>query len=142
MSSPPAESVRAVLIESLGGLSEEEKSKLHGPSWALFAHRKVQSLKEARKWVLALGTTMALFAVALPTTAFYHYYEATESFSVLGFLAVIAAACAFAAAQMGWAVYMYMSWRRQLQCYKGLRALGRESAPEGNDAEAPAAHDG
>jgi len=67
--------------------------------------------------------------VALPTTAFYHYYEATEAFSILGFLGMVAAACLFAAAQMGWAVYIYVNWRHQLQCYRALRALDREDEP-------------
>jgi hypothetical protein len=122
-------SAREVLIDSLGGLSQEEEEKLHGPNWTTFASRKVRSLREARKWVLALGVTMGLLAVALPTTAFYHYYEATESFSILGFLGIVAAACLFAAAQMGWAVYLYMNWRRQLQHYRALRALGHEADP-------------
>jgi len=129
MSSPEVSSAREVLIDSLGGLSEEEKEKLHGPNWTTFATRKVRSLREARKWVLALGATMGLLAVALPTTAFYHYYEATESFSILGFLGIVGAACLFAAAQMGWAVYLYVNWRHQLQCYRALRALGREAPP-------------
>jgi hypothetical protein len=128
MPSPEPPSARQVLIDSLGGLSEEEKGKLHGPNWSTFATRKVRSLREARKWVLALGATMGLLAVALPTTAFYHYYEATESFSILGFLGIVGAACLFAAAQMGWAVYLYMNWSHQLQCYRALRALGREEA--------------
>lgn len=117
-------------MESLGELSEDEKQELHGPNWAMFAERKVRSLREARKWVWALGVTMGLLALALPTTAFYHYYDATESFTILGFLGAVAAACLFAAAQMGWAVYMYMNWRHQLQCYKGLRALGRHTDPD------------
>lgn len=129
MSSPRAPSARDVLIESLGGLSDEEKRKLHGPRWALFATRKVRSLREAKKWVWALAVTMSLLALALPTTAFYHYYDATESFSILGFMGTIAAACLFAAAQAGWAVFVYMNWRHQLQCYKALRALGQENEP-------------
>jgi len=128
MTSPQPPSAREVLIQSLGRLSEEEEQQLHGSGWAAFATRKVRSLREARKWVYALSATMGLLAVALPTTTFYHYYEATESFSILGFLGLIAAACTFAAAQMGWAVYIYMNWRHQLQCYKGLRALGRTEA--------------
>jgi len=122
-------SAREVLIDSLGGLSDEEEETLHGPGWATFAARKVRSLREARKWVYALGVTMGLLALALPTTAFYHYYEAAESFSILGFLGIVAAACLFAAAQMGWAVYLYMNWRHQLQCYRALRALDREEDP-------------
>jgi antibiotic biosynthesis monooxygenase (ABM) superfamily enzyme len=133
MPSPQQSSARDVLIESLGRLSEEEREKLHGPGWATFAARKVRSLREARKWVIALGTTMGLFAIALPTTAFYHYYDATESFSILGFLGAIAAACLFAAAQMGWAVYIYMNWRHQLRTYEGLRALGRDPSPDAGD---------
>jgi len=127
MPSPETKSARTTLIESLGGLSEDEKEQLHGPNWAMFATRKVRSLREARKWVWALGITMGLLAVALPTTAFYHYYDATESFTIAGFMGAVAAACLFAAAQMGWAVYLYMNWRHQLQCYEGLRALGREA---------------
>jgi antibiotic biosynthesis monooxygenase (ABM) superfamily enzyme len=138
MPSPQQPSAREVLIESLGSLSEEEERKLHGPGWNRFAGRKVRSLREARKWVYALATTMGLLAVALPTTAFYHYYEATETFSILGFLGLIAAACTFAAVQMGWAVYVYMNWRRQLRCYEGLRALGREEATDAGE-ETPAA---
>ena len=134
---PQSPSAREVLIESLGGLSENEQEQLHGPDWATFATRKVRSLRKARKWVYALGVTMGLFAVAVPTTAFYHYYQTVESFSILGFLGLIAGACTFAAAQMGWAVYTYLNWRHQLQCYEGLRALGRETDPE--TAEAPAA---
>lgn len=130
MPSPSPSSAREVLIESLGGLSEDEKRELHGPNWTTFAHRKVQSLREARKWVWALAITMGLLSIALPTTAFYHYYDATESFSILAFLGTIAGACLFAAAQMGWAVYVYMNWRHQLQCYKGLRALGRHTDPD------------
>jgi len=129
MPSPESPSAREVLIDSLGGLSAEEEEKLHGPGWATFATRKVRSLREARKWVYALGVTMGLLAVALPTTAFYHYYEATEAFSILGFLGMVAAACLFAAAQMGWAVYIYVNWRHQLQCYRALRALDREDEP-------------
>ncbi len=131
MSSSPSPSAREVLIDSLGGLSEEEKETLRGPNWATFSSRKVRSLREARKWVWALAVTMGLLAVALPTTAFYHYYEATEAFSTLGFLGIVAAACLFSAAQMGWAVYLYMNWRHQLRCYEGLRALGREASPDG-----------
>jgi hypothetical protein len=127
-----------VLIESLGRLSEDERERLHGPGWAAFATRKVRSLREARKWVYALGVTMGLFAVAVPTTAFYHYYQTVESFSILGFLGLVAGACAFAAAQMGWAVYTYMNWRHRLQCYKGLRALGRDAEPEPAEAAASA----
>lgn len=126
MPSPRSQSPREVLIDSLGGLSKSEKKKLHGSEWALFAMQKVRSLRDAKKWVWALTVTMGLLAVALPTTTFYHYYDATESFSILGFLGAVAAACLFAAVQMGWAVYIYMNWRHQLQCYKGLRALGRE----------------
>jgi hypothetical protein len=137
MPSPKQPSPRKVLVESLGRLSEEERRRLHGPNWGRYASQKVRSLQEARKWVYALVTTMGLFALALPTTAFYHYYRTVESFSVLGFLGLVAAACTFAAAQMGWAVYTYMNWRHQLQCYKGLRALGQETAPEA--AEAPPA---
>ena len=128
MPSSELPSARDVLTESLGRLSEDEEKQLHGPGWAAFATRKVRSLREARKWVYALSATMGLLAVVLPTTAFYHYYEATESFSIPGFLGVIAAACTFAAVQMGGAVYTYMNWRRQLRCYKGLRALGRTEA--------------
>jgi hypothetical protein len=138
MPSPDVSSTREVLIESLGRLSEEEERKLHGPDWVTFATRKVRSLREARKWVYALGTAMGLLAVALPTTAFYHYYQGTESFSILGFLGLVAAACTFAAAQMGWAVYVYMNWRHQLQCYKGLRALGRTRASDEAEATASA----
>jgi hypothetical protein len=130
-SDPP--SAREVLIESLGSLSEAEERKLHGPNWGHYATRKVRSLREARKWMYGLVVTMGLLAVALPTSAFYHYYEATEAFSILGFLGLIAAACTFAAAQMGGAVYIYVNWRHQLQCYKGLRALGRTK--ESADAE-------
>ena len=139
MPSPDVSSTREVLIESLGSLSEEEERQLHGPGWNRFAGRKVQSLREARKWVYALATTMGLLSVALPTTAFYHYYEATETFSILGFLGLIAAACTFAAAQMGWAVYTYRNWRHQLQCYKGLRALGREEGTDAGEETTPAA---
>ena len=133
MSSPQSPSARDILIESLGTLSEEEERQLHGSGWATFATQKVRALREARKWVYALGVTMGLFAVAVPTTAFYHYYQTVESFSILGFLGLIAGACAFAAAQMGWAVYTYMNWRHQLQCYKGLRALGRENDSRDED---------
>lgn len=136
MSSSSKQTSREVLIEALGSLSEEEKQKLRGPSWALFANRKVTSLEEARKWVLALGATMGLFAIVVPTSAFYHFYEATESFSILGFLGTVAGACVFAAAQMGWAVYMYMDWRHQLRCFRALQALGREA--ESTSIEAPA----
>lgn len=139
MPSPDVPSPREVLIESLGRLSEEEERRLRGPGWASFATQKVRSLREARKWVYALGVTMALLAVVLPTSAFYHYYEATEAFSISGFLGLIAAACTFAAAQMAGAVYMYMSWHHQLRCYQGLRALGRaEPADEGEEASTPA----
>ena len=127
MSPPQQPSARQVLLESLGGLSQDEKAQLHGPDWATFADRKVRSLREARKWVWALGITMGLLSVALPTTAFYHYYQTAESFSKLGFLGLVAAACLFAAAQMGWAVHMYLRWRHQLRHYKALRALGRET---------------
>jgi len=127
MPSPQTPSAREVLIDSLGGLSEDEKAQLHGPDWATFATRKVRSLREARKWVWALGITMGLLSVALPTTAFYHYYQATERFTVLEFLSPVALACLFAAAQMGWAVHMYLRWHHQLQTYEALRALGREA---------------
>jgi hypothetical protein len=135
MSSPQPPSAREVLIESLGGLSAQEKEELFGPNWASFAGRKVEALRDSRKWVIALGITMGLLSVALPTTAFYHYYQATESFTILEFLAPIAGACLFAAVQAGWAVRMYLRWRHQLQCYRGLQALGRqeeadEPAPE------------
>jgi cytochrome bd-type quinol oxidase subunit 2 len=133
MPSPQQPSTREVLIESLGGLSEAEKEQLHGSNWAMFATRKVRSLRAARKWVWALSITMGLLALALPTTAFYHYYDATESFTILGFMGAVAAACLFAAAQMGWAVYVYMNWHHQLRCYESLRALGHEP-----DAEAAA----
>ena len=133
MPSPQQPSTREVLIESLGGLSEDEEEALHGPNWATFATRKVHSLRAARKWVWALSITMGLLALALPTTAFYHYYDATESFTIAGFMGAVAAACLFAAAQMGWAVYLYMNWRHQLQCYEGLRALGREADASDED---------
>jgi hypothetical protein len=128
MPSPQQPSAREIIIENLGGLSEEQE-QLRGPNWGAYAARKVRSLQEARKWVYALGVTMGLFAVAVPTTAFYHYYEATESFSILGFLGLVGGACAFAAIQMGGAVYMYLNWRHELQCYRALRALDREPAP-------------
>lgn len=134
MSSPQPPSARTVLIESLGGLSGEEKKKLHGPGWVTFAARKVRSLREAKKWVWALAITMGLLALALPTTAFYHYYDATESFTILGFLGAVSAACLFAAAQMGWAVYMYLNWRHQLQSYRALRALGQATETDHTDA--------
>lgn len=130
MSSPQSPSAREVLIESLGGLSKDEREQLYGPNWTTFATRKVQSLRKARKWVYALGVTMGLFAIAVPTTAFYHYYRTVESFSILGFLGLVAGACTFAAVQMGWAVYTYMNWHHQLRCYEGLRALGEASDPE------------
>lgn len=142
MPAPDPPSAREVLIESLGSLSEEEERQLHGPNWAGFATRKVQSLREARKWVYGLVATMGLLAVALPTSAFYHYYEATETFSILGFLGLIAAACTFAAAQMGWAVYTYVNWRHQLQCYNGLRALGRTEESADTDEETTTASQG
>ncbi|MFB6249152.1 MAG: hypothetical protein ABEL97_11340 [Salinibacter sp.] len=125
MPSPETKSARTALIEGLGRLSEDENEQLHGPNWAMFATRKVRSLRAARKWVWALAATMGLLAVALPTTAFYHYYDATESFTILGFMGAVAAACLFAAGQMGWAVYLYLNWRHQLRCYESLRALGR-----------------
>ena len=125
MPAPEQQTARQVLIESLGGLSEEETKQLHGPDWAGFANKKVRSLREAKKWVWALAITMGLLSIALPTTAFYHFYQATESFTILEFLAPIALACLFAAAQMGWAVHMYLRWRHQLQTYKALRALGQ-----------------
>jgi cell division protein FtsX len=137
MPSPEPPSARATLIDGLGRLSEDEKEQLHGPDWATFAARKVRSLRTARKWVWALSVTMGLFAVALPTTAFYHYYDATESFTILGFMGAVAAACLFAAAQMGWAVYLYMNWRHQLRCYEGLRALGRAADAEEDPTPAP-----
>lgn len=129
MSISSTDSAREVLIESLGRLSEEEERQLHGPDWAHFANRKVQSLRASRGWVIALGITMVLFAVAAPTTGFYHYYDAADSFSVLGFLGLIAGACTFSAAQMAAAVYLYMNWRHQLHLYKGLRALGQDADP-------------
>ncbi len=134
MPSPQQSSVREVLIERLGGLSQDEKAQLHGPEGASFADRKVHSLHEAKKWVWALGITMGLLSVALPTTAFYHYYQATESFSKLGFLGLVAAACLFAATQMGWAVHMYLRWRHQLQTYEALRTLGRETETASQDS--------
>lgn len=137
MSSPSPPPAREVLIESLGGLSADEKRELHGPNWATFAGKKVQSLREARKWMWSLVVTMSLLSISLPTSAFYHYYDATESFTILGFLGAIAAACLFAAAQMGWAVYTYMNWRHQLQCYKGLRALGQRDASEKSVPSSP-----
>lgn len=137
-SSSPTPSSRQALIEALGSLSEDERQKLYGPNWAAFADRKVTSLEEARKWVFSLGGTMALFAIVVPTSAFYHFYEATESFSILGFLGSVAGACIFAAVQMGWAVYLYMSWRHQLQCYRALRALGHETEPSSEEAAASA----
>lgn len=129
MSSSSTESAREVLIEGLGRLSAEEERQLHGPDWARFADRKVQSLQSSRAWVVALGITMVLFAVAAPTTGFYHYYDAADSFSVLGFLGLIAGACSFSAAQMAAAVYVYMNWRHQLHVYEGLRALGEDAEP-------------
>jgi hypothetical protein len=138
MPSPEQPSAREVLIESLGRLSEEDERRLHGPEWSTYATRKVRALRESRKWVYALSVTMGLLAVALPTTAFYHYYRTVESFSILGFLGLVAAACTFAAAQMGWAVYTYMNWRHQLQCYEGLRALGREGEQDDVEAATPA----
>jgi len=137
MPSPHPPSAREALIESLGRLSEEEQEQLHGPSWGVYATRKVQSLQNARKWVYALGVTMGLFAVAVPTTAFYHYYQAVESFSILGFLGLVAGACTFAAIQMGGAVYMYLNWRHELQCYKVLRALDRERDPTPAETASP-----
>jgi len=139
MPSPAPPSAREVLIESLGRLSAEEKERLHGPNWATFATQKLRSLRKARKWVYALSATMGLFAVAVPTTAFYHYYQTVESFSILGFLGLVAAACTFAAAQMGWAVHVYMNWSRKLQCYEGLRALGRDMESEKTDEPAATA---
>ena len=140
MPSPDPPSAREVLIESLGGLSADEREQLYGPDWAAFAARKVRALRESRKWVYALGVTMALLAVALPTTAFYHYYQTMERFTILEFLGPVAGACLFAALQMGWAVRMYLRWRHQLRCYRALRALGREvPGSEATDAEAPAA---
>ncbi|MEF8796776.1 MAG: hypothetical protein V5A22_10645 [Salinivenus sp.] len=133
----PSPSARTVLIESLGSLSEDEEEELHSSNWATFATRKVHSLRAARKWVWALSITMGLLALALPTTAFYHYYDATESFTILGFMGAVAAACLFAAAQMGWAVYVYMNWHHQLRCYESLRALGRAPDAE-EEATAPA----
>ena len=135
MSAPNPLSARDILVESLGGLSAQEKEELFGPNWASFAGRKVEALRDSKKWVIALGITMILLALALPTTAFYHYYQATESFTILEFLGLVAAACLFAAVQAGWAVRMYLRWRHQLQCYRGLQALGRrenadEAAPE------------
>jgi hypothetical protein len=130
---PSSPSARTVLIESLGPLSEDEEEELHGPNWTTFATRKVRSLRAARKWVWALSITMGLLALALPTTAFYHYYDATESFTILGFMGAVAAACLFAAAQMGWAVYVYTNWHHQLRCYESLRALGHE--PDAEAAE-------
>lgn len=143
MPSPQQSSVREILIESLGSLSQDEKEQLYGPNWAHFATQKVRALRESRKWVLALGVTMGLLAVVLPTTAFYHYHDAAESFSLLGFLGAVGGACLFAALQMGWAVYTYMNWRHQLQCYRGLRALGRtESDDEPEDAAPASQHAG
>ncbi|PSQ96018.1 MAG: hypothetical protein BRD55_08200 [Bacteroidetes bacterium SW_9_63_38] len=133
-SNPP--SARDILIESLGGLSEHEMEQLYGPNWVSFATRKVRALRESRKWVYALGVTMGLLAVALPTTAFYHYYQSVESFSLLSFLGPVAAACCFAAVQMGWAAHMYLRWRHQLQGYRALRALGREQGEETPEAAA------
>lgn len=138
MSSPQPTSAREVLIESLGRLSDEEQKKLHRPGWATFATQKLRSLRREKKWVYALSVTMALFAIAVPTTAFFHYYQSVESFSILGFLGLVAGACAFAGAQMGGAVYTYMDWRHQLRCYKGLRALGRETDSEKAEPAAPA----
>jgi len=125
MPASPDGSPREILIDSLARLPETERKKLRGPNWAAFAEQKVRSLREARKWVLALGATMGLFAIAVPTTAFYHLNATVEAFSFLGFLGAVAGTCLFAGAQAGWAVYMYMNWRRQLRCYQGLRALAR-----------------
>lgn len=136
MSSPQPPSAREVLIDNLGGLSAEDKEQLYGPNWVSFATQKVRALRESRKWVYALGVTMGLLAVALPTTAFYHYYETVESFTLLSFLGPVAAACLFAAVQMGWAVHMYLGWRHQLQGYRALRALGREQDAEATGATA------
>jgi len=138
MPSPQPPSAREVLIESLGGLSADEREQLYGPNWSSFATQKVRALRESRKWVYALGVTMGLLAVALPTTAFYHYYQTVESFSLLSFLGPVAAACLFAAAQMGWAVHMYLRWRHQLQGYRALRALGRERKSDTETAPEPA----
>lgn len=138
MSSPQPPSVREVLIDSLGGLSAEEKEQLYGPNWRQFATQKVRALRESRKWVLALSVTMGLLAVVLPTTAFYHYHDAAESFALLEFLGAVGGACLFAALQMGWAVYTYMNWRHQLQIYRSLRALEGETADEDEPDVAPA----
>lgn len=131
-------SAREVLIESLSGLSADEKERLYGPNGTTFATQKLRALRKARKWVYALSVTMGLFAIAVPTTAFYHYYQTVESFSIFGFLGLIAGACTFAAAQMGWAVHVYMNWRHKCQCYKGLRALGRETDSEETEPAATA----
>lgn len=136
MSSPESPSVREILIDSLGRLSETEKEKLYGPNWAHFAGRKVKALRQSRKWVLALAVTMGLLAIVLPTSAFYHYHDAAESFSLLEFLGAVGGACLFAGLQMAWAVHMYMNWQHQLQCYRGLRALGRTTAPDNDDEDA------
>lgn len=133
MSSSSNPSSREALIHALGSLSEDEKRKLYGPRWAVFADQKVSSLEDAQKWVLGLTGTMGVISIVVPTSAFYHYYQATESFSILGFLGTVAAACLFAALQMGWAVYVYMNWQHQLQCYRALRALGRTSSPEAEE---------
>lgn len=125
MSTPSNPSCREVLVEGLGRLSEDEKQKLCGPRGAVLAERRGAALEEDRRWVLALVLTMALFAIVVPTSAFYHIYEATESFSILGFLGTVAGACTFAAAQMGWAVALYMKWRHRLRCFRALQALGR-----------------
>ncbi len=138
MSSSSRPSSREVLINALGSLSEDEKQKLYGPRWAVFADRKVSSLEEARKWMLGLTGTMGGIAIVVPTSAFYHYYQATESFSIFGFLGTVVAACLFAAVQMGWAVYIYMNWRHQLWCYRALRNLGREDEVEATETPASA----
>lgn len=125
-----ADAPREILIESLGSLSEEEADRLRGPGGAGYAERKLEALRENRKWVWALVGVMVLAAIVVPTAAFYNVYKATDSFSLLTFFGTVTGLCAFAGGQTGWAVYLYMDWRHRLRCYRSLRALGRRSASE------------
>jgi hypothetical protein len=134
----PHADARATLVDALGADDDTARRLRNGD--AAYARKLLRSLDDSRTYVYALGVTMTVMSVVLPTAALYEFFRRVDNLEPIELIGVIAAACAVAAVHMTIAGYVYVDWRKKRLCYRALADLpppsrrpARRTPPEAAD---------